>query len=90
MHVKNSTLEVAVFTFIILIKLMAIKNTPKDTWLKCNISIASNVEQKELVLIVKVINVNSHNWFHINKNPVIKLKKHSIILVYILLYVIKT
>lgn len=64
----------------ILIILNNMKNTPKETWLKCNKSIANKVLQKELVLTVKVSNENSHNWFHMNKNPVIRLKKQNIIL----------
>lgn len=38
-----------------------IKKTPKDTWLKCNISIVSKLLQNELVLMVKVNKENSHN-----------------------------
>jgi len=61
------------------------KKTPKDTWLKCKRSIANNTLQNEFVLTVKVRSENSHSWFHINKKPVIRLKKQKKILQYKLL-----
>lgn len=68
-----------------LTKLINIKNTPKDTWLKCNKSILYKLVQNELVLILKLKSANSHNWFQINKNPVNTLNRQKQLLVYILL-----
>lgn len=84
-HVKNMSFILLNWLLIIFKVAIKIKNTPKETWLKCNISILNKLVQKEFVLIVNDSNENSHNWFHINRNPVIKLKKQNIRLQYILL-----
>lgn len=77
-HEKNINFVWDNWQLLILILLSNKKNTPNDTWLKCNKSIPNRILQNELVLAVNVSRENSHNWFHINKNPSSKLKNAKI------------